>query len=84
MNDWIYKQHRKDYCENIDGRLGFGQYDEYHGDMALLGIGKPDKEPRATEYIKEMIKFIALLIKNGRAYEADGDVYFDIKKFKNY
>jgi hypothetical protein len=23
MNDWVYKQHRKDYCENIDGRLGF-------------------------------------------------------------
>jgi hypothetical protein len=23
MNDWIYKQHRKDYCENIDGRLGY-------------------------------------------------------------
>lgn len=23
MNDWIYKQHRENYCENIDGRLGF-------------------------------------------------------------
>ena len=23
MNGWIYKQHRKDYCENIDSRLGF-------------------------------------------------------------
>jgi len=23
MNDWIYKQHRKDFCENIDGRLGY-------------------------------------------------------------
>ncbi|MBI5144124.1 MAG: cysteine--tRNA ligase, partial [Candidatus Omnitrophica bacterium] len=58
--------------------------DVYHDGLTLLGIGKPDKEPKATEYIPKMVKFIELLIKNGCAYEAGGDVYFDIKKAKNY
>jgi len=58
--------------------------DAYHDDMALLGIKAPTKEPKATEYIPKMIKFIELLIKNEAAYEADGDVYFDIKKAKDY
>lgn len=58
--------------------------DEYHADMDLLGIDSPDKEPRATEYIPKMVKFIELLIKRGCAYEADGDVYFDIRKAKDY
>ena len=58
--------------------------DAYHEDMELLGIGKPDKEPKATEYIPKMIKFIELLIKRGCAYEFEGDVYFDIRKAKNY
>jgi cysteinyl-tRNA synthetase len=57
---------------------------EYHEDMALLGIRKPDKEPKATEYIPNMIKFIALLIKKDMAYEAGGDVYFDVRKKKDY
>lgn len=58
--------------------------DAYHEDMELLGIGSPTKEPKATEYIPKMIKFIEVLIKNGCAYAADGDVYFDIKKAKDY
>jgi cysteinyl-tRNA synthetase len=58
--------------------------DAYHEDMQLLGIGKPDKEPKATEYIPKMVKFIESLIKKGCAYESAGDVYFDIKKAKDY
>ncbi|MFA5142789.1 MAG: cysteine--tRNA ligase [Candidatus Omnitrophota bacterium] len=58
--------------------------DSYHADMDLLGIRKPDKEPKATEYIRKMIKFIELLIERGSAYAAGGDVYFDIKRAKNY
>jgi len=56
----------------------------YHRDMGLLGISNPDREPKATEYIPKMIKFIELLIDKGSAYPAGGDVYFDIKKAKNY
>ncbi len=56
----------------------------YHDDMALLGIRPPDREPKATEYIPKMIKFIELLIKRGRAYKAGGDVYFDIRTAAGY
>jgi cysteinyl-tRNA synthetase len=58
--------------------------DAYHEDMETLGILKPDREPKATEYIPKMIEFIQLLIKNGAAYAADNDVYFDIKTAKGY
>lgn len=58
--------------------------ESYHRNMESLGIGKPDKEPKATEYIPKMIRFIEGLIEKGAAYTADGDVYFDIKKAKDY
>jgi len=58
--------------------------DAYHDDMALLGIREPDKEPKATEYIPKMIKFIKRLINSGNAYVSGGDVYFDIRKARSY
>ena len=39
--------------------------------------------PRATEHIGDMIKIIKNLIDNGYAYEADGDVYFEVEKDKD-
>ena len=57
---------------------------KYHEDMDLLGLERPDKEPKATETIKDMIEFIEVLIKKGCAYEAGGSVYFDVRKFKSY
>jgi len=56
----------------------------YHRYMDELGIQRPDKEPKATEYINKMKDFVLLLIKNGMAYESGGDVYFDIKMAKDY
>jgi cysteinyl-tRNA synthetase len=57
----------------------------YHEDMDALGIRRPDEEPKATEYIPKMVKFIGLLIEKDRAYAVPGgDVYFDIDKAKSY
>lgn len=56
----------------------------YHEDMDLLGLDNPDIEPKATDAISDMIKFIEILIKKGYAYEVSGDVYFDVRKFKFY
>ncbi len=62
--------------------------DLYHEDMKSLDILDPDVEPKATEYVSQenplMQKFIEQLIKNGCAYVSGGDVYFDIKKAKDY
>ena len=40
--------------------------------------------PRATEFIEPMLKFVEGLVEKGAAYPADGDVYFDITKAKDY
>jgi cysteinyl-tRNA synthetase len=62
--------------------------DSYHAAMKELSIIPPDFEPKATEFIAPdrpaMQKFIQNLIERGAAYTAGGDVYFDIKKARNY
>ncbi len=54
-------------------------------DAAALGVEKPDHEPRATEYVPQMLTLIAELEKNGLAYRAsDGDVNYSVRKFPGY
>ncbi|MEM2538898.1 MAG: cysteine--tRNA ligase, partial [Candidatus Bathyarchaeia archaeon] len=58
--------------------------DAYFEDIAALNIKKPDINPRATQHIPDMIVAIQKLIEKGYAYEAGGDVYFDVLKFNDY
>ncbi|MBI5892187.1 MAG: cysteine--tRNA ligase [Deltaproteobacteria bacterium] len=53
-------------------------------DMAVLGVELPTFRPKATETIKEIIQVIQKLVDNGFAYVIDGDVYFSVRKFKDY
>ncbi|MBL8398131.1 MAG: cysteine--tRNA ligase [Candidatus Accumulibacter sp.] len=54
-------------------------------DAAALGVQKPDHEPRATDYIPQMLGLIGQLEDNGLAYRAaDGDVNFAVRKFPGY
>ena len=54
-------------------------------DAAALGVEKPDHEPRATEYVPQMLELIGQLEANGLAYQAsDGDVNFSVRKFPGY
>jgi len=57
---------------------------EYEADYAKLRIEKPDFQPKATEYIDQMIKLVEKLSKDGYAYELDDGVYFEIEKYKEY
>jgi cysteinyl-tRNA synthetase len=57
---------------------------EYYKDADDLNIERATKNPRATEFIEEIIKFVSDLIEKGYAYEIDGDVYFSTKKFNDY
>jgi len=57
---------------------------EYFIDADLLNIEKADIHPRATEHIKEIIELVKGLEEKGYAYEIDGDVFFDVSKFKGY
>jgi cysteinyl-tRNA synthetase len=51
---------------------------------AVLGCRPPSYEPRATGHIPEMIELMQRLIDSGHAYEADGDVYFDVQSWPAY
>lgn len=57
---------------------------EYWRDMHALNVLNPDFEPKATEFIGPMIKFVQELIDKRNAYVAGGDVYFDVSSFKEY
>ncbi len=54
-------------------------------DAAALGVQKPDHEPRATDYVPQMLGLIGKLEKNGLAYRAtDGDVNYSVRDFPGY
>jgi cysteinyl-tRNA synthetase len=56
----------------------------YHADMDALGALRPDHEPRATEYIGQMIAMTAGLVASGHAYAAAGHVLFRVRSYKDY
>jgi len=54
-------------------------------DAASLGVQKPDIEPRATEYVGEMLGMIGKLEERGVAYASEsGDVNFSVRNFPGY
>jgi cysteinyl-tRNA synthetase len=57
---------------------------QFHADMAALGNLPPDVEPRATEYINEMIALIERLIASGHAYAAEGHALFRVASYAKY
>jgi cysteinyl-tRNA synthetase len=69
--DW--REHARKYAQAM------------HEDLAALGCMPPEKEPKASEYIDEMLKMISQLIEKGFAYQAsNGDVMYDVHKFGPY
>ena len=61
----------------------FTQY--MHDDLNALGVQTPDHEPRATQYVPQMLSLISDLEAKGLAYQSsDGDVNFSVRKFAGY
>ena len=59
--------------------------DAMHRDFALLGASAPTHEPRATEFVPQMLSLIDRLQANGLAYQSDGgDVNFSVRRFAAY
>ena len=58
--------------------------DEYFIDADGLGIKRANVHPRVTDNIQQIIDFVKELQDKGYAYEVNGDVYFDTKKFEGY
>lgn len=57
----------------------------FHWGMRLFNCQEPSIEPTATGHIIEQINMIQTIIEKGYAYEVNGSVYFDVKKYaENY
>ena len=57
---------------------------QYFSDMDRLNVRRADVYPRATEEIPKIVEVVKGLIDKGRAYEAQGDVYFRVKSAPDY
>jgi cysteinyl-tRNA synthetase len=79
INDKIYLAAPGD-----SARLGADASGWYVEDTDLLGLGRPDHEPRASETVPEIVGLIGELIARGLAYPAGGDVYFRVAGFAGY
>ena len=58
--------------------------DAYYEDMRKLGIKPASIEPKATEHMAQIIALTDRLTQKGLAYSMDGDVYFQVDKYKDY
>jgi cysteinyl-tRNA synthetase len=56
----------------------------YHADMDALGALRPTLEPRATDFIAQMIAMIQSLVASGHAYAKDGHVLFRVRSYAAY
>ncbi len=56
----------------------------FFNDLEKLNVIPVDVNPKATEHVREMVKYIEILIQKGLAYIKENSVYFDISKFPDY
>ncbi|MBL8904864.1 MAG: cysteine--tRNA ligase [Rhizobiales bacterium] len=57
---------------------------QFQADVKALGCLDPTQQPRATEFIDQMIAMITVLLAKGNAYQAGGEVLFDVASMKDY
>jgi cysteinyl-tRNA synthetase len=58
--------------------------DAFYEDFDRLGLLRPEAEPKATEHIPEIVALVEGLVRAGKAYAVDGDVYYAVKGFPGY
>ncbi|HVI40561.1 MAG TPA: cysteine--tRNA ligase [Anaerovoracaceae bacterium] len=66
------------------GEVSEKYIEEYYKDAKSLNVEKATVHPKVTENMNEIIAFVQGLIDKGYAYEAEGDVYYSTRKFKDY
>ena len=79
INDKIYRA-----APGASAKLAADAARWYVEDTDLLGLGRPDFEPLATESVPEIVALIEELIGRDLAYEAGGDVYFRVGRYEDY
>ena len=79
INDKIYAA-----APGASAELAARASEWYVQDTGDLGLGRPDREPKATETIPQIVALIEELIEGGHAYPAGGDVYFRVASYPDY
>jgi cysteinyl-tRNA synthetase len=82
VNDKIYDAARAHGVPSA--QLAAEMTDAYIADTGALALGRPDREPKASETIGPIRDYIQLLIDRGHAYAVDGDVYFRVRSDDAY
>ncbi len=82
INDKIYDAARAAGRESAD--LAREMTEHYVADTERLGLGRPDHEPLASEYVDPIIDLIGALIERDHAYAVEGDVYFRVRTLPAY
>ena len=76
---------KKSIEEKIDPKQVAEKYiDEFFQDIGKLAIEKADVYPKATEHMQDIIDMVSELERKGYAYNVDGNVFYDVAKFKEY
>ncbi len=84
IDDKILNRAEKEGTPNDYAAVAQRFINAYHHDMHALNCLPPTHEPRVTQYIPQIIDFIADLVADEKAYVIDHDVYFDITTFPAY
>jgi cysteinyl-tRNA synthetase len=82
INDKIYDAARPEGIPSAELAASASRW--YVEDTDLLGLGRPDVEPKATQSVDEIVALIGRLVERGLAYPAEGDVYFRVESFPDY
>jgi cysteinyl-tRNA synthetase len=82
INDKIYDAARA--AGRDSAGLAREMTDHYIQDTERLGLGRPDREPLASEYIDPIIELIGALVEGDHAYAVEGDVYFRVRTQPDY
>lgn len=71
--------------EGVDTKVITERYIQaFEEDYQRLGLKPHDHNPKVTEFIPEIIKYVEKLITNEKAYVVDGEVFYEINSFKDY
>jgi cysteinyl-tRNA synthetase len=92
VNDKIYEAARPDpdspdpakRAGRPSAQLAAEMTDAYVADTDGLGLGRPDREPKASETMTAIVDYIATLVGSGHAYESGGDVFFAVRSDDGY
>jgi cysteinyl-tRNA synthetase len=82
INDKIYAAAREAGRDSAE--LAREMTARYVADTDGLGLGRPDHEPLASEYVGPIVDLISALVESDHAYAVDGDVYFRVRTLPEY